>query len=45
MGLSDPNVRVITTADLHPKEDKVHFNSAGQREMGRRFAEAFLGIK
>ena len=45
VGLSDPNVRVITTADLHPKEDKVHFNSAGQREMGRRFAEAFLGIK
>ena len=34
---------VISTQDLQHKGDKVHFDSAGQRMMGRRFAEAYLG--
>jgi len=36
--LTDKNSFVINTQDLKPKEDKVHFNSAGQRLMGERFA-------
>lgn len=34
---------VISTQDLQHKGDKIHFDSAGQRAMGRRFAEAYLG--
>lgn len=34
---------VISTQDLQHKGDKVHFDSAGQRAMGERFAEAYLG--
>ncbi|MDX2070399.1 MAG: sialate O-acetylesterase [Haliscomenobacter sp.] len=33
---------VISTQDLQHKGDKIHFDSAGQRAMGRRFAEAYL---
>ena len=38
----DPNAVVISTADLKDKGDRVHFDSKGQREIGRRFAEAYV---
>jgi len=38
----DKNCSVITTADLKDKGDHLHFDSKGQRMMGRRFAEAYL---
>lgn len=33
---------VISTADLNHKGDNLHFNAAGQREMGIRYANAFI---
>jgi hypothetical protein len=36
------NACVISTSDLKDKGDSLHFNSAGQRTMGKRFAEAYL---
>ncbi len=36
------NISVISTSDLKDKGDSLHFNSAGQRTMGKRFAEAYL---
>lgn len=33
---------VISTKDFKDKGDHIHFNSAGQRELGKRFAEAWL---
>ncbi len=41
-GATDKNSIVISTGDLKPKADKIHFNSEGQRSMGRRMAEEFL---
>jgi len=38
----DKNCSVISTADLKDKGDHLHFDSKGQRMMGRRFAEAYL---
>lgn len=38
----DRNTAVIATGDLDHKGDSLHFNSEGQRTMGRRFAEAYL---
>ena len=40
--VQDKNTTVITTSDLKDKGDSLHFNSKGQRKMGRRFAEAYL---
>jgi hypothetical protein len=42
---SDPNARLIPTGDFEHKGDFIHFNSAGQREMGRRFARQFAAIQ
>lgn len=39
---SDVNSYLIKTGDLPEKGDKIHFNAMAQREIGRRFAEAFL---
>ncbi|MEP7377431.1 MAG: sialate O-acetylesterase [Chitinophagaceae bacterium] len=36
------NNAVISTADLEHKGDSIHFDSKGQRLMGKRFAEAWL---
>jgi len=33
---------IISTGDLKHKGDSLHFNAAGQRTMGKRFAEAWL---
>jgi len=38
----DKNSRVISTKELKDKGDHLHFNSKGQREMGKRFAKAYL---
>ena len=38
----DKNSSVISTGDLKDKGDQLHFNSEGQRTMGKRFAEAWL---
>jgi len=40
----DKNSRVISTKDLKDKGDHLHFNSKGQRIMGKRFAEAYLSM-
>lgn len=36
--IQDPNASYITTQDLRHKGDSVHFDSNGQREMGKRYA-------
>jgi hypothetical protein len=41
---SDPNAYLISTKDLKDKGDKIHFNSAGQRKIGMRFAMEFKKI-
>jgi hypothetical protein len=38
----DPNIYVIETNDLTPKNDKIHFDTESQRKLGQRYAEAFL---
>lgn len=40
----DNNSTVISTKDLKDKGDHLHFDSKGQRIMGRRFAEAYLKL-
>src|SRR6187401_3768548 len=40
----DKNSRVISTKDLKDKGDNLHFNSKGQRTMGKRFANAYLNM-
>jgi hypothetical protein len=38
----DPRSAFIKTSDLQHKGDSLHFNSAGQRAMGERFAKQFM---
>lgn len=38
----DKNSRIISTRDLKDKGDHLHFNSKGQRTMGKRFAKEYL---
>ncbi len=38
----DKNTAVISTGDLKDKGESLHFNSRGQRIMGKRFAESYL---
>ena len=40
----DKNSRVISTKDLKDKGDNLHFDSEGQRTMGKRFANAYLSM-
>src|SRR6188508_3316248 len=40
----DKNSTVISTKDLKDKGDNLHFNSNGQRTMGKRFAKAYLNM-
>lgn len=42
---SDPKAYLIRTGDLNHKGDSIHFDSAGQREMGKRFAEKFVELE
>lgn len=39
---TDPNAKVISTNDLECLPDKVHFNSAAQRTLGRRYAQMYM---
>jgi hypothetical protein len=39
---TDKQAAVVDTHDLKSKDDKIHFNSEGQRIMGERMAKAFL---
>ena len=36
------HVRMIDTSDLEKWDDKVHYNSAGQLELGRRYGQALV---
>jgi len=40
----DKNSNVISTKDLKDKGDHLHFNSKGQRTMGKRFAIEYLKV-
>ncbi len=40
----DKNSSVISTKDLKDKGDHLHFDSKGQRTMGKRFANAYLSM-
>jgi Carbohydrate esterase, sialic acid-specific acetylesterase len=40
----DKNSAVISTKDLKDKGDHLHFDSKGQRMMGKRFAKAYLSM-
>jgi hypothetical protein len=40
----DKQASVVDTHDLKPKDDKIHFNSEGQRIMGERMAKTFLDM-
>lgn len=40
--IDDLYAALVTTQDLQHKGDKIHFDSAGQRMMGKRFAEAYV---
>ena len=42
---SDPNAYLIPTGDLNHKGDSIHFDSEGQRTMGKRFAEKFVEME
>lgn len=39
-----PNTAFVSSAGLTHKGDKVHFDAASYRELGRRYAEAFLKL-
>ena len=39
-----PKVAFVSSAGLKHKGDKVHFDSAGMREFGKRYAEAYLKL-
>jgi lysophospholipase L1-like esterase len=38
---TDKNTAVVATGDLDHKGDNLHFNAAGQRAMGARYAKAY----
>ena len=40
----DPYTAVIPTGDFQDKGDHIHFNSQGQRELGQRFATAYIEL-
>lgn len=39
---TDPHSSFVSTNDLHHNGDGVHFDSEGQRELGKRYARAFV---
>ena len=41
---SDPNAYLISSAGLTDRGDNTHFNTASQRELGKRFADKFLKV-
>ncbi|MBQ7213161.1 MAG: AmmeMemoRadiSam system protein B [Bacteroidales bacterium] len=41
----DTDAAVIPTRDLEDRGDRLHFNSEGQRELGARYATAYLNLR
>ncbi|HZL10732.1 MAG TPA: sialate O-acetylesterase [Prolixibacteraceae bacterium] len=41
---NDKHCSLVSTGDLKPKEDNIHFNSPSQRMLGQRYAEAYLKL-
>ena len=41
---TDKRTAVVSTKDLDHKGDFLHFNTEGQRELGKRYAKAFAEI-
>lgn len=39
---SEKNIRVVSSGGLNHKGDNLHFDSEGQRTMGKRYADAYL---
>lgn len=39
-----PNVKLVDTKGLTTIQDKIHFDTSGQIELGRRFAKAYLDL-
>lgn len=39
-----PNVAFVSSEGLTSRPDNIHFNAASQREFGRRYAAAYLGL-
>jgi hypothetical protein len=40
----DKNCSAVSTGDLKPKEDNIHFDSPSQRILGQRYADAYLKL-
>lgn len=45
LAASRPDIRFFTTRDLPLKSDNIHFGKDAKLEIGRRYAEAFLGLQ
>tara|TARA_R110002049_G_scaffold3795_5_gene27558 strand:- start:17433 stop:18230 length:798 start_codon:yes stop_codon:yes gene_type:complete len=43
-GLSDEFCEVVETSDLNDRGDRIHFNSEGQRSLGKRYAQTISEI-
>lgn len=41
---ADPRIAIVSSEGLATHDDRVHFNAAGQTELGRRFAKALLEL-
>jgi len=41
---TDKHCSLVSTGDLKPKEDNIHFNSPSQRILGQRYADAYLKL-
>jgi hypothetical protein len=39
-----PNCACVETIDLKDKGDKTHFDASSYREMGKRYAEAWMKL-
>lgn len=42
---SDPNAAVVSADGLSCKADSIHFDAASARELGRRYARAWIGMR
>lgn len=41
---TDKHCSLVSTGDLKPKEDNIHFDSPSQRILGQRYADAYLKL-
>lgn len=42
---ADLRYSLVPTSDLTCNDDRIHFNAASQRELGRRYAHAFISLQ